>query len=420
MIKKRLFRLFIGIVLLNFLGCASHLKQRELERVAKDWALTIRASQVIPVYPLTADMQPGDIFLVQTPISKETATYLEKGFLALDLLYARLNLKTEYERFYKESYWEGNFSKIPFERPSRESTTTAPGNSKLKVPSPSVSFPNYTFNISAGGGLQLAIPISSVPIGLGIMGSNTATGSVELKETYTYGLSVEEMNPKLEIWAAENKLDLHRLAHGSPDPIFLRVVNRVFLVGRVIVSLSNADTKSAGLDVAAAKPIDLLSLQTDDPVKIEQNAQAYKKASETYKGVLNDLTANIPGGSIRVAQASRRSITLEETFDELKAIGYLGFDVLINEDGSIGPVMTTFQRLEGKAEYPKSVAYGKDENSDIILKWLKADPENKEALQEWLKNNLYLSSKIRATHIIYGNFPGIRKMIVKELIEKNI
>jgi len=55
-----------------FGGCATHkMSGDQLARVAKDWSLSIRASQVIPVYPLTEDLQPGDVFLVQTPIEDQ-------------------------------------------------------------------------------------------------------------------------------------------------------------------------------------------------------------------------------------------------------------------------------------------------------------------------------------------------------------
>ena len=57
----------IGLLVL-FIGCTTKLRNKQLEKVAKDWALIFRASQVIPVYPLTEDLQPGDVLLVSTPI----------------------------------------------------------------------------------------------------------------------------------------------------------------------------------------------------------------------------------------------------------------------------------------------------------------------------------------------------------------
>ena len=45
--------------------------------------MTIRGSQVIPVYPLTEDIQPGDVFLVQLPIDQQQKLYQQNGFLPL-------------------------------------------------------------------------------------------------------------------------------------------------------------------------------------------------------------------------------------------------------------------------------------------------------------------------------------------------
>ena len=58
--------LFIGLSVGLLCGCRT--TESQLARVAKDWCLTIRSSQVLPVYPLTEDLQPGDVFAVQTPL----------------------------------------------------------------------------------------------------------------------------------------------------------------------------------------------------------------------------------------------------------------------------------------------------------------------------------------------------------------
>src|SRR4249919_5753 len=82
-------------------GCPTEkTSSQQLERVAKDWSLSIRASQVIPVYPLTEDLQPGDVFLVQTPIEEQVQVYLAKGFLPLENLVTRLS-PAGYARFYR-------------------------------------------------------------------------------------------------------------------------------------------------------------------------------------------------------------------------------------------------------------------------------------------------------------------------------
>jgi hypothetical protein len=71
--------------------------------MAKDWCLTIRASQVIPIYPLSEDLEPGDVFLVTTPIQTQAEQYKENGFLPLDMHLVRLD-GLDYEKFYRKSY----------------------------------------------------------------------------------------------------------------------------------------------------------------------------------------------------------------------------------------------------------------------------------------------------------------------------
>jgi len=68
-----------AVVLLLVGGCAN--KERQLEQVAKDWCLTIRASQVIPVYPMTEDLQPGDVFLVQRTVDEQVGDLEEVRLL---------------------------------------------------------------------------------------------------------------------------------------------------------------------------------------------------------------------------------------------------------------------------------------------------------------------------------------------------
>ena len=70
-------------------GC-KNTKEDQLHNVARDWSLVIRDSQVIPVYPLTEDLRPGDIFLVETPL-QEKKQYEGDGYLRLDQHLYRLH-----------------------------------------------------------------------------------------------------------------------------------------------------------------------------------------------------------------------------------------------------------------------------------------------------------------------------------------
>ena len=64
-------------------GCGMDRKS-QLQQVARDWCLTITASQIMPIYPLTEDVQPGDVFLVRMPIEEQRQRFDDKGFLPLD------------------------------------------------------------------------------------------------------------------------------------------------------------------------------------------------------------------------------------------------------------------------------------------------------------------------------------------------
>ena len=104
---RAVFCVFVAASLMAGCNSLPRSKDQELEQVAKDWSMTIRASQVIPVYPLTEDLQPGDVFLVQVPIEQQQQVYKEKGFLPLDNLVDRIT-PGGYCKFYGQSFMYGD------------------------------------------------------------------------------------------------------------------------------------------------------------------------------------------------------------------------------------------------------------------------------------------------------------------------
>src|SRR5438128_3838042 len=104
----------LGVCLLSMAGCRTLDERRDdaLARVARDWCLTIRASQVLAVYPLTEDLQVGDVFLVSTPIEDETKKLEAKGFLPLDNVIARIQ-PTGWQQFYNGAYGVADTSVLP-------------------------------------------------------------------------------------------------------------------------------------------------------------------------------------------------------------------------------------------------------------------------------------------------------------------
>ena len=215
-------------------GCATQqMAGDQLARVAKDWSLGIRASQVIPVYPLTEDVQPGDVFLVQTPIEAQVAVYLDKGFLPLENLVTRLS-PSGYSRFYRGWPQLDDGDRAP-PRPWQFPDPASADSDFSRAPI--AAFPTYSFSVSRSAGLNVAIPVQSVPVGLNLLDSASANGTITLKDAFTYGLPARTLYDSIQRWCNENEGYLKQYepaaASGdksSADRFYLRFTNRFYLV----------------------------------------------------------------------------------------------------------------------------------------------------------------------------------------------
>lgn len=294
----RLFTLVLFVALL-LPGCG---RRHQLERVAKDWCETIRASQVIAVYPLTEDIQPGDIFLVQTPIDKQQDIYREKGFLPLDNHLARLDPRG-FGRFYDHTF---------LRKPPDDSVTLPKDWMAAKWESaPTAAFPSYAFSVDRSGGLNLAIPVSGVPVGLSLLGARSANGSITLKDARTIGVDTESLYNQVKRWAEANEDRQAFIANYGVFPEqeprnYLRVITRVYLLGEIDVQLNSASSFSSGLDVGAGRPVDLFLA---DPPQGTDDVQ--RSSRENFmRGVqrMNNLNA----GGRDFADPTDASLSAEE------------------------------------------------------------------------------------------------------------
>jgi len=429
-IKTELLSISITLCLV---GCATpRLNSQQLERVAKDWSLGVRASQIIPVYPMTEDLQPGDIFLVQTPLEQQVKVYLDKGFLPLENLVTRLPAKG-YDAFYRG--WPGvsdasdlSFPPRLWQFPRKGMGDEATGSDFARAPI--AAFPSYSFSVDRSTGLSVAIPVQSVPIGLNLLDTASATGSITLKDAYTYALSGKDMYDGIQEWAAKNRTYLRQFApqpsggKGGERRSYLRVVNRVYLVKTVNVSLfanrGTGATASGGLPT----PVELLNvanLQTAEATLNSVN-QIISKAT----GSQNESHGTPPGappggapavgGTVKLALATARSITLVETFARPLVIGYLAFDYPIRRDGSLDVPVATFAQLEGRPQSSgEAIPFGGcDEPCARIREWRGRSPENAQRLTDWLKQQRIDK---RAYEVINDpNETALRRRIVEELI----
>ena len=283
----------LGLLLLASCGTTRD-KSEELARVAKDWCLTIRASQILPVYPLTEDLQPGDVFLVSTRLEDQIAICEDKGFLPLDNLVARL-YPQGYANFYREGYGVGEEIQLPLHW--QAALDDAPHGWEF---APRAAFPSYTFEVRRNSGLNLAIPIQGVPVGLSFLDAGLATGTVQISEAYTYGVDTGSLQEEIRDWADSKRDFLRQFATGDEQTEegvhYLRVVNRVYLTGRVNVSLLNEEASGAQLDAGAPKDVSLQQLAIG-------NTQEHLTAINDALGKSLD---QVPGGSVKLVSASGR------------------------------------------------------------------------------------------------------------------
>ena len=352
-------------------GCTAN-PQKRLERVAKDWSMTIRASQVMPIYPLEEDLRPGDIYLIKRTMESDIESWNQSGFLPLVNRYARMQIDN--------AHYTTQFE-------NAAGTTSPPSLQRL----PKAAFPSYTFEIDNRGSLGLALPLGSVPVALAIAGAQSAIGSVVLKKATTQGLPDMVMDRRVKVWAARHreqlKSEARKTLRDDCRPLVLRVITRVFSIGGANVSLTFQKAVSFGVDAGAAvTPPELLSASKEDYDKriaeLKTNIATLKQAEsegtspqlpapagepsedpeiailEAELRAVELLKARaaidaerrnvgrtamtdqfggflLPGGAARITSRSEHGVSMKEDFDNPLVVGYWAREYLVLNDGSV-------------------------------------------------------------------------------------
>jgi len=371
------------------------------EKAARQWCYTIRACQVIPVYPLTEDIQPGDVFLVTASASEESASYKKKGFLPLPMHMTRLDLKG-YDKFYGERYGIGGTTAVP-EVWQKSDNGWNKEHQWLK--SPQAAFPTYTFTVDANAGAYLGLPVQGVPVGLTLLGAKSGHGTVTVTDAYTYGLDGDLLLEDVYKWGESQRWLLSAYqpekAGGHPKH-YLRVVYRVYAAGAMNVEVVGAEGYGVGATAGVSKLVDALTAgDTEEAKKITSGING---ALDQSKGVGGT------GGSLRFVTGSTTSVTLQQTFNRPLVLGYVGFDLPILDEGALGaPVDTNLKIQKPRAQaMGEPIQFGADEYSDAIFEWCKVK-ENRDNLDRWLSDNNYPALSDVRTGARYSD---IRKKIV--------
>ena len=387
-------------------GCdTTRNSSQQLSRVAKDWCLNIRASQVIPVYPLSEDVEVGDVYLVRTRLEDQVKVYEDEGFLPLENLVARLPV-SGYTEFYRGGYLVADDSSPPrhWQFPKSVSTTTGPATQPTTQPTlyssaPRAAFPTYGFQVSRGEGASVAVPVQGIPVGLSLLNAASGSGTVAITEAYTYGLGLETLQQQAKTWAAIHRDFLQQFEPqrdpktGSMRSHYLRVVNRVYLAGRMDVSLAADQVKGAEGRAGGGGSLTLPTASRGDP------AASLQSLNEQ----LAKATPPTPGASLKATAASARTIALSESFSRPLVIGYLGFDLEVLPNGELGPPVPTQQRLErpGTQLPAKAVTFGPDPTTELISKFIDTDvANNKKVVADWLA--AHGREGLSITHFLYA------------------
>ena len=392
---RRLTTLLLSLLLsLLLTGCSLFSPKKattqQLENVAKDWCLTMRASQVLCVYPLSEDVQVGDVYLVNTSIPNQVKQYTQNGFLPFDMLLTRMQ-PVNYRAMYADAYaTQDQWGNIPHQW---QFPANAPANAASNnwAAAPHAAFPSYTFAVQQGQSLKLAVPVQAVPIGLSLLNSNQAHGSIEIDDASTYGIDQVSVDQQVEAWAAcPNTRAL--LARYAPDSQgnshYIRVITRVYLTGKVNVSVTNDAQRGGGVDAGVSQNAQLPAVATPGDAATNYT----NLVTALNNSISSGTTVSKPGGSIRIAAVSSGSVSMSETFDRPIVIGYIAYDRAIGTGGVLGQARPTLQQVEGTVDpapppsqndVAQSVTFGPDANSAVIRTFAK-DDTNRTSLQNWL------------------------------------
>jgi hypothetical protein len=340
--------------------------QSERESVAKDWLLTIRASQVIPIYPLSEDVQPGDVYLVTETVDEQHDAWRRSGYVPLPIHLDRITL-TGYRKMYADSFGELASRTIP------RALVEPSGDERGWDAAPIVGFPAYSFTVGREAGASVSLPVSGVPVGLGFLGADSATGTVTLADARTFGVDLASLRADVNNWAAKSETR-ELLAHfasqggsdgrkGSGPPRFIRVINRVFAVKTIDVSLSSGANSGVSATVGAGAPAAPgVTRAVGEEAGYAVTLDQLNRSAELFSGERSAL----PGGALRFTGFSQSSVSMRETFDSPIVIGYHAFDFRVRETGELGPPVPTLS-VVGRSVVPPDAPFGPFSEGEGVL-----------------------------------------------------
>ena len=118
----------------------------------------------------------------------------------------------------------------------------------------------------------------------------------------------------------------------------------------MVVELNRTATTGGDISAGQSPKVSLISATG----KIDDDVKAAMTELEN-RGNPSPVEA---GGTFKFVSSSNSSVTLSESFDRLLVVGYVGFDIPVFEDGSLGAPLPTFERIENLVKRTASAGAG--------------------------------------------------------------
>ncbi|CCH50013.1 protein of unknown function [Pseudodesulfovibrio piezophilus C1TLV30] len=371
---KAVRRIVCVVVLACCLGaCTKDKYDRSMEDVARNWCMTIRASQVIPIYPLEESIRPGDVFLVGAPHAKEVTLYREKGFLPMDTHLHRISgLEKDYVDFYGEGYLneypappkkevsvanassgQSSNSSLPLRDCANssdefgrlmcliEKQNGAKGGRSMQWPL--AVFPSYTVKVGTDASLGAGLSLKGIPLGLSFLHASQALAMVTIKDSYSVGLPVDVLYPEVTAWAARPEASelLDEYVDGHENVLYVRLITKVFLAQQFDIALLSNSQTGGRVNV---------NTESAEGNATADNATMTERLTElVMQNLVTAAADQMPKGEVAFMSGSSSAVSLRETLDRPVVLGYHAVDIPVFDGGRLGAPVATQSFLLDRA-----------------------------------------------------------------------
>lgn len=333
---------------------------------AREWSLTLREMQIVPVFPPREDVYVGDVYAVDQDELKQFEEHFgadKEGFLPISILAAHIPLEKDTSTFYssRPSFPRSDLASedpAAAAQPYGDYDVYTQGDvSRLRI----VGFPEFMSATITQGDIAAFIPTEAVNIGAaaGFTHSQQVKISVPVAESYAYpaALALKAAQAALKNSGIDQITSVDQSTVKDGGVIgHLRLITEVYYTRVIDVSFFNSDSRGAGADVkinAAAglpmptePPATPPSAPSPTPTPATAADASHPDVGATATTLLDNLNSQleasmasqVPGGKVRFVSAGAYGVAMRRTFERPVAIGYRGVLIEIRKSDKDGIV----------------------------------------------------------------------------------